>query len=188
MTTCSSQHDHQPCIVKKHTAIVCPTVNNRLNIHNRCSTRGSLLASLTPTVSFSTSVDGHSTGCSAYCPPIYFGIGITPAQRRREITRHPTTAPHPPRGFWKKLLPLLQWNVYVSQWLSTMTWPGQTGLTNEFTSLPWPRYRGRSVRNVKISLEWRGYWVLVLRLEICYYIKKTLIHGTCVGVLQTPEI
>ena len=88
----------------------------------------------------------------------------------------------------KKLLPLLQWNVYVSQWLSTITWPGQTGLTNEFTSLPWPRYRGRSVRNVKISLEWRGYWVLVLRLEICYYIQKTLIHGTCVGVLQTPKI
>ena len=110
MTTCSSQHDHQPCIVKKHTAIVCPTVNNRLNIHNRCSTRGSLLASLTPTVSFSTSVDGHSTGCSAYCPPIYFGIGITLAQRRRETTRHPTTAPHPP----EKLNSCLKFQIVTS--------------------------------------------------------------------------
>ena len=50
----------------------------------------------------------------------------------------------------KKLLPLLQWNVYVSQWLSTMTWPGQTGLTNEFTSLPWPDQNSKNVLQNKV--------------------------------------
>ena len=49
------------------------------------------------------------------------------------------------------LLPLFQWNVYVSQWPSTITCPGQTCFTSEFTCLPQPSYSGRSLRNVKIS-------------------------------------
>ena len=49
------------------------------------------------------------------------------------------------------LLPLFQWNVYFSQWLSSIIWPWQTCFTSEFTCLPQPSYSGRSLRNVKIS-------------------------------------
>ena len=41
--------------------------------------------------------------------------------------------------------------VYVFQWGSTITWPGQICFTSEITCLPQPRYSGRSLRNVKIS-------------------------------------
>ena len=49
------------------------------------------------------------------------------------------------------LLPLFPWNVYFSQWPSSIIWPGQTCFTSKFTCLPQPRYSGRSLRNVKIS-------------------------------------
>ena len=72
------------------------------------------------------------------------------------------------------LLPLLVWNVYVSQWPYLISWPGQTGFTSEFTCPPQPRYSGRSLRNIKISLEQSNKHVHA------HMISYTLVNGNSV--------
>ena len=71
-------------------------------------------------------------------------------------------------------LPLFQWIVLVSQWLSTLTWPGQTCFTSEFTSLPKPCDSWQSLRNIMISLEQRGY---LISSSLCLHITSVRISG-----------
>ena len=58
-------------------------------------------------------------------------------------------------------IPLFQWNLYISQWPSTITYLGQACKLTGQTGLPRSSYSsGRLQRNVKISLEQRKdyYW------------------------------
>ena len=55
----------------------------------------------------------------------------------------------------KKLLPLFQWNLYVSQWPPTISWKGQACKFTGKTGLPRSSYSGWALRNINNSLAQR---------------------------------